>query len=505
MATRHWIGLSGALIASMLGGCGSDESDGAEGSGGKGSGGTSGAAGSAGSSGSSGSSGASGASGSGGSSGASGASGSGGSGGGLPTSCAEAASAYELVSTPLDPSFVPYVVDRGWGSESFAQAPIAVADDGTVIVGFTRDDGGARSAMIVAEPASAFSPITIPDAVLGGVAATSDGVAALLFDPADVDERHWATVKRFGRDGSEKFSTDLFRSPNLDDEGTRGEPGTSRLAYVPGTDQLIAYFGHTRRYDDGVRHQGGYLAELAPSGEQNVLDDWFGSHNLDQRMLVDADNVAVLGLGDAFPKGIFYSFTDDASTNVVYLVAADGSGTANGQLGGLVALDSDIVAPFITNRSIAQDLDPGPWPNPDPTIAGQIRDAADNGSDLGLLRLPKSGAIPEEDAIEPIWIDPSRGSDLGADARLENLKSARYGQAGLIFLAWSESTGEPRNRTSAHYTMVVDRDGAVCQPKTRLADDDAIRTGDDVVRRPDGGIVWTSSASSAIRLVTLSP
>jgi hypothetical protein len=348
-----------------------------------------------------------------------------------------------------------------------------------------------------------LSPITIPDAVLGGIAATSDGVAVLLFDPADVSERTWAQVRRFGRDGTERFATDLFRSPNLDDMGTRGEPSTSRLGYIGPTDELIVYLGHTRRSSDGVRHQGGYVASFSASGEQAVLDDWYGSHNLDQRILVDGGRAALLGLGDAFPKGIIFSFTDELDTNVIYLVAAEGSGSANGQLGGMVDLGTDIAMPFITNLTISQDLDPGPWPNQDPAIQDQIQAAADNGRDLGLLQVPKAGSVPTD--VEPVWVETARGSDLGDAARLEGLKSAHYGEAELIFLAWIEAIGETRDATTAHYTMVVDRAGAVCQPKTRLPDEASFTTGDDVVRHPDGSIVWASRQSGSVRLVKLVP
>jgi hypothetical protein len=53
--------------------------------------------------------------------------------------------------------------------------------------------------------------------------------------------------------------------------------------------------------------------------------------------------------------------------------------------------------------------------------------------------------------------------------------------------------------------MVVDRTGSVCQPKTRLSDAMAFTPGDDIVRHPDGSIVWASAASGAVRLVRLVP
>jgi hypothetical protein len=417
-----------------------------------------------------------------------------------PASCGDAARAYTVASTMLDASLMVAEADRFWGGGA-PRTPVAVdPDSGEVFVGFTRAEGDARSVVIAAEGAAAADAIAIPDAVIGGVAVTSDGVAALVFDPnSDVDMRMWAAVARFTADGTEVFNTDLFRSPNLEDEGTKGAPSTARLGYVPGSDVLVPYFGHTQRYDDGVRHQGGYLATLSSTGEQDVLEGWFGSHNLDQRMMIDGDKVAVLGLGDAYPKGIFFSYIDNPRTNVIYRLAADGVGTTNGQLGGLVDMGDMIISPFITNRSVAQDLNAGTWPDIDEEISMQISDAAAAGTDMGLLPIPKS-SLPDGD-LEPVWLTV----EISAGARLGRLKSARYGTAELIFLAWAEITGDARRPTYAYYTMVVDRDGAVCQPKTQLEAAHAFNDGDDIVAKPDGGLVWANVQGSQVQIVTLTP
>jgi hypothetical protein len=82
-----------------------------------------------------------------------------------------------------------------------------------------------------------------------------------------------------------------------------------------------------------------------------VVSDWWGSHNLDQRLLV-SDQVAMLGLGDAFPKGIFFSSqTSRPQTRVIYTLAGNGQGRTNGQLGGMVDLTNVVAVPFITNDS----------------------------------------------------------------------------------------------------------------------------------------------------------
>jgi hypothetical protein len=429
-------------------------------------------------------------------SGASGSSGTAGSGGSGPATCSEAAAAYTISATPLDASLVPTSATSGFGNRTFARLPVAVdASTNQAYVGLTT----AAGAVIAAVGGSA---ITVPGAVNAGIAVTNDGLGVLLFDPnATVDDRTWAAVRRVRADGSEVFQTDLFRSPNLDDVDTKGAPSSSRLGYISGTNELVAYFAHTQRYDDGVRHQGGYLATLDAGGEQSLLSGWFGSHNLDQRLFVDAQGGAVLGLGDAYPEGIFFSFLGNRpSADVLYALASAGNGTTNGQLGGMVDLGDEIVVPFITNRSIPQDLDAGTWPDIDDAIAQQIRDAAATGTDMGLLRVPKTGMNPD-DVLEALWLAPAPA----AGARLESLKAVRYGEGGLVLLAWAESTGSNRQTTSQYFTMVVDRMGAVCQPKAPLDAQFAFTSGDDIVRRPDGSIVWATLQGSAVSLVTLTP
>ncbi len=413
-----------------------------------------------------------------------------------PLTCAEAVGPYAIAATPLDPALVPGEVAGGWGAENFAELPVAVdPTTGEVYVGFTSVAGAATIAGVEGVVAST------PGAVLAGVAVTSDGVAALLFDPNEtVDERTWAAVARYDWSGGVLFQTDLFRSSNLEDVGTKGAPGTGRFGYLSGSDELVAYFGHTQRYDDGVRHQGGYLAAVNGAGEQRLISGWWGSHNLDQRLLVAGAPAAILGLGDAYPEGIFFAFLEgEPRTNVIYPLASAGNGATNGQLGGLVDLGDEILVPFITNNSIPQDLDAGTWPDIDETIADQIRAAADHGTDLGILRVPRGDAPGE---LTATWLDPQ----LTEGASLAQLKSAPYGTGGLVLLAWAEISGSGwRAEVSGYYTMVIDGDGAVCQPKTALDPSLAFTSGDDLVGRPDGSIVWASDASGALAIVTLTP
>lgn len=389
----------------------------------------------------------------------------------------------------------------GFGSDLFAVTPLAVDATGErVFVGY--NDASAPATGIIA--GSDGTTIQIEDAVIGGVAVTSDGVAALLFDPnPSSDDRVWAAVARYDEGGAELFRTELFHSPNLEDEGTKGAPTTSRFAYLSESDTLVAYFAHTQRYDDGVRHQGGYFALVDGSGEQNLLNGWFGSHNLDQRMVSDGSEAYVIGLGDAYPEGIFFSSTASGNrTNPVVLqpLASAGNGATNGQLGGIVDLGTELVIPFITNLSVPADIDAGTWPDIDETVADQIRDAASNGTDLGVMRVSK-GSLPEDDgALEVTWLDVA----LTDGASLSRLKSAPFG-SGLMALLWAERTGSNRGGSNEFFTMVLGTDLSVVTPKASLDAAYAFSGGDDVVPSSTGSVLWASARDDGIHLVTMNP
>ncbi len=422
--------------------------------------------------------------------------------GGAPAvTCSQATGAYQITRVELDATLAPQV-GSGFGSSLFAQVPVAVhPTSGAVFVGLTLSSGGGTTVIVPATAGASAPVVSVPGATVGGIAVTKDGFATLLFDPnTSVDDRTWAAVARFDAAGKQLFSTDLFRSANLEDDGTKGAPGTSRFGYVASSDQLVAYFGHTEMIQ-AVRHQGGYVATLDTAGKQTVVGDWWGSHNLDQRLIVSGAQVGMLGLGDAYPKGVFFAFlASRPQTRVIYTLAGNGQGTTNGQLGGLVDLDDAVAVPFITNDSISQTLTPGDWPDIDQAIATQISTAAANGNKLGLMLAPKMGAIPAGD-LKPVWVDVA----LTSGAHLERLKSARYGSEGLILLAWAEATGSSRNATRSYFTMVVDRAGAICQPKTPLAAENAFTAGDDFAVRPDGSVVWSNVVSNRVSVMTLLP
>ncbi len=47
--------------------------------------------------------------------------------------------------------------------------------------------------------------------------------------------------------------------------------------------------------------------------------------------------------------------------------------------------------------------------------------------------------------------------------------------------------------------MVIDAEGAICQPKLALEESYAPSSGDDIVVRSDGAVVWANVQDDAIK------
>lgn len=71
--------------------------------------------------------------------------------------------------------------------------------------------------------------------------------------------------------------------------------------------------------------------------------------------------------------------------------------------------------------------------------------------------------------------------------------------------SWYESSSPLRLNSYTYYTMVADREGAVCQPKTQLDAARGFNSGDDIVGKPDGSLVWANVQNDQVQIVTLTP
>lgn len=256
------------------------------------------------------------------------------------------------VSAYYDFSYAPSIcysansdssVDIAWYSESDSVITVTSIDEsGEVIDEFVP------------------SNIEKPAALAGFTRIASDDsfVFAYTGKYSSTYDELWVT--RVDKEGNEKFNNLIFGNQvgTVDADIMPLYYSTSRLAYNAGTDDYCLYLGHGRLWDDGITHQGGYVAFYTPdgnaisrttsSGTYNVGSTWWVSHNFDQRLLVDGDKYVMLALGDAYPRAVVFAIwnTDTSGStdnNEVYTEIFDISGDigdndTHTRLGGVVKL-----------------------------------------------------------------------------------------------------------------------------------------------------------------------
>ena len=111
----------------------------------------------------------------------------------------------------------------------------------------------------------------------------------------------------------------LFGTDDNNTLWSKGAPGgaaSSVLGHDSTNNRLVLYLGHNMLWDDGVRHQAGYLRLLDPDSGAAVApaeeDPKFGpnrwySHNFNQRLVIADGKYYVLAHGDSFPRGLGFA------------------------------------------------------------------------------------------------------------------------------------------------------------------------------------------------------
>lgn len=130
----------------------------------------------------------------------------------------------------------------------------------------------------------------------------------------DKDAEAWYTA--FDETGTELFSTRLWGDNNLNEVNSKGKPsqaGSGLIRYCKENNFIAIYLSHTMKWNDGVRHQAGWLGFLnSNSGDilkktngKIVGNGWFFSHNFDQRGIISSHNTFyALAHGDAYPRSL---------------------------------------------------------------------------------------------------------------------------------------------------------------------------------------------------------
>lgn len=277
---------------------------------------------------------------------------------------------------------------------------------------------------------------------------------------------YWIT--RLSEQGHTIFNTRIFGSQPAGETWAKGEPGeaaSGRIAYNPATNRIGFYTGHTMKWDDGIRHQGGYIGFLNAKGQQltrtnsnSVLGDtWFFSHNFNQRMIVADGKYITLAHGDAYPRALgFNVWNDDTTTtsnelqtNYFDIPGAQGDNTTHTETGGIVELNDGNFGVIFAS-----------------SVNREKRDVC------------FKKISPEGQVLLTKWLT----SNTGTDAYLPRI--ARKGPE-TIFIAWAQY----EDYTGITQFLEIDYSGSIVAAQKAMPEI-ALQPYYDLINLPNGDIVW---------------
>lgn len=284
-------------------------------------------------------------------------------------------------------------------------------------------------------------------------------------------------VTRVDGAGKPAFTKMVFGDANKDVVDAKGEPGTfssGRIGYNPASKKLCLYVGHTMRWNDGVRHQAGFMAFMGLDGTFGVANGWYSSHNFDMRLLRIGSDWFTLAHGDAYPRALGFAKWSDAGAKGsqafdkqwLKIPGGVGDNKTSTQLGGFVAY-------------------------PDGTFGAVFATAnGRNAFDVGYRQLSAKG-----DTLSLHWLTQYPAGTFAIFPRI-----ARHGENALIL--WEEVTG---NAVAGIQAAIVAPAGTSVQGKTPLPDK-ALRLTPyhDVSALPNGKFLWAvQKGNDSISVVKL--
>lgn len=307
--------------------------------------------------------------------------------------------------------------------------------------------------------------------LLGMARITDDGGFAVGYskDSPHSGSAYEFWVTRIDAKGGRLFSTLIFGSMDKTLVDAKGEPGTAssgRLIYNRGTKKICAYVGHSMKWDDGVRHQGGYLGFLNLEGVNLTSNGWYFSHNFDQRIMVVGNNYYTLAHGDAYPRALGFGKWSDGgasahtkgkqefSKDFLKIPGAVGDNKTSTQLGNMVSFaDGTFGVVFATANGR-------------------------NNFDVGYRQLSATG-----DTSNITWLTSHPANTLAIFPRI-----AKYG--ANVLLLWEQVVGTTNGGIQ---TAVLAPNGSIVTPAAALADK-SLRLSPyyDVITLPDGTVMWAN-------------
>lgn len=180
------------------------------------------------------------------------------------------------------------------------------------------------------------------------------------------DSEAWYTA--FDITGKELFSTRLWGDKNLDEVWSKGSPawgGLGTIKYSEKNNVIAIYLAHSMKWNDGVRHQASWIGflnaktgKILKKGGQIIGNDWFSSHNFDQRLHLSSDDkFYTLAHGDAFPRALivnkwshtkgresyleYYKIKGRKGDNLTYTTTGDLAELKNGNLAIVYSTEHD--------------------------------------------------------------------------------------------------------------------------------------------------------------------
>jgi hypothetical protein len=318
--------------------------------------------------------------------------------------------------------------------------------------------------------AGSLQPDSIYDAksLLGLARITDDGGFAVIYSK---DSPHsgsgyefWCT--RVDAAGQKNFTKMIFGDVEKHIFWAKGEPGTfssGRLLYNKASKKLALYVGHTMAWSpDTVRHQAGYLAFMTLDGTFGSPNDWYSSHNFDQRLLLVGNDYYTLAHGDAYPRALgFAKWADTGSKGgqsfdkqFFKIPGAVGDNKTSTQLGNVVPFGDGTFGVMFT------------------TANGR------NAFDVAYRQLSAKG-----DTLSLQWITTYPAGTFALYPKI-----AKYG--ANVLLMWEEVTGTTNNGIQM---AILTPAGAVVAPKFPLPDK-TIRLSPyyDLAVLPNGKILWAN-------------
>lgn len=130
----------------------------------------------------------------------------------------------------------------------------------------------------------------------------------------EIKNFHTAYINQYDKSGRINFSTKIVGTKEYVSVGDQGIDTTFGTLSITKTadNHYATYFSTYRKWEDGVTHQSEYLALFDHNGKRVMKSDgksqegftWNVSHSFRPRFFNDGDQLVMMTVGDAYPRGL---------------------------------------------------------------------------------------------------------------------------------------------------------------------------------------------------------